>query len=437
MHDLNELELFNLLENQCHGRAKAMISSLSVVNQTYKKAKEILLSAFAEETPQKFALITQLTELNFSWGVDDPFLYYAEFKKIVDSAKDLKIDVNCIMSYFIWNGLPSKFQDIMVAITNKAHPDLSDITSKFLEASNRYLIKVNQSSVSESTSLVASTSDNIKTDKNKCILCYSLDHYVSKCSKYVSVEEKVARIKELKLCLKCFNSDHFSRDCNFVPSGKCVKCKNGRHWSFLCSGNNDRVNNKSHKPAKMFGNNSKGTDVRTSSNAISSQLDIADLLLPLLTVLSKNRCYEARVNTVLDVGSQNSFITNELADKLCLKIVDPSINLFMTGINSSQKFRTKSVEFPVQVGDMSYNVICICIPKINIRIKTPQLDKLLEMTRKHDIPLAYDPFVKNESIEEVSNIECLIGARDWSIVANMQSGTVGSDNVSMYPPRGD
>ena len=37
-YKLNSIELFNLLEKQCQGKAKAMISSLPVVNQTYEQA---------------------------------------------------------------------------------------------------------------------------------------------------------------------------------------------------------------------------------------------------------------------------------------------------------------------------------------------------------------------------------------------------------------
>merc|ERR1712105_150962 len=55
-YNLNETERFNLLERQCKGRAKAMISSLNAVNQTYTLAKEILIEAFDNELPQKFVL---------------------------------------------------------------------------------------------------------------------------------------------------------------------------------------------------------------------------------------------------------------------------------------------------------------------------------------------------------------------------------------------
>jgi hypothetical protein len=100
-YNLNEIELYNLLEKQCLGRAKAMITSLHVINQTYSKAKDILVRAFADEIPQNVSIIKKLTELHFEWGVDDPFLYYAEFTIIIDSFKDLSVDLNTIIVHFI------------------------------------------------------------------------------------------------------------------------------------------------------------------------------------------------------------------------------------------------------------------------------------------------------------------------------------------------
>jgi len=104
-YNLNDVELYNLLDRQCMGRAKAIISALHVTNQTYARAKQMLESAFAEEMPQKFSIIEEFTKLNFAWGRDDPFMYYAQFSKLMDSCKDLDIDKEIFQLYFIWRDL--------------------------------------------------------------------------------------------------------------------------------------------------------------------------------------------------------------------------------------------------------------------------------------------------------------------------------------------
>ena len=423
-YNLNELESYNLLDKQCEGRAKAMISSLNVVNQTYSKAKEILIRAFAEETPQKFTVIKQIINLNFVWGVDDPFLYYAEFKKLIDSVRDLNITLDEFLLYFIWSGLPSKFQDLIVSITNKAYPNLTELSDRFLEASNRYASHMPNRLIKSEVS-VAATSQVGKFNKSKCILCFDESHSISKCTKYLTAQNKLDRLFELRLCSKCLAGGHDSKSCSFVPSGKCFKCK-CKHWSFLCTGNTDTRKSFDHDRKQS---SRKGESVSVSVNSISGHLNITDSLLPLLSVvpdiLGKNNI---TVDTIMDMGSQNSFITVDLADQLDLTIVDKNISLLIKGINSSQKIVTKSVRFPFVIGNSRYEVVCICIPKINIAFKTPSISKLLDCLNKEGITLAFDRFVSDANCEEISSLDFLLGARDWHIVADMQIGTVGNPN---------
>ena len=456
-YELNDVEMFNLLERQCQGRAKAMISSLHVIKQTYAQAKQILISSFAEEMPQKYSLIKELTELKFKWGNDDPFIYYAQFKKIIDSVKDINIDLDTILLYFIWNGLPSKFQDILVAITNKSYPNLSEVTLKFLEASNRYLTQVqNEPSKSRVTSLASSLNvSSSSRNETSCILCSDSSHKIAKCTKYADAKQKLDRIKELKRCFKCLNENHLSKSCKFSTSGNCMKCSRGKHWSFLCTfekkpnharkGESDppQMDDKSKLESKhKFSPNSsrskkeKPTEngtVTTNLSAISSQLDITDSLLPLLTIFPAIENCQYEVDTVLDVGSQNSFIVSNLAEQLKLEVVNSHIPLLIKGINTTQKIITKSVYFPVRIGDNVHKIYCICIPSMNIKFKAPNINTLINTLKSEGFLLAFKKFDGFTDLEEVSDVKLLIGARDWAIVKLMKGGVVGpKDRLTAY-----
>ena len=85
-----------------------------------------------------------------------------------------------------------------MSITNKSHPDLTELISKFVEASNRYLPhKPVLQDYKNDTSLAMS--NNSKSDTaRKCVLCSDISHSISKCSKYSNVELKINRLKELK-----------------------------------------------------------------------------------------------------------------------------------------------------------------------------------------------------------------------------------------------
>lgn len=64
-----------------------------------------------------------------------------------------------------------------------------------------------------------------------CELCQVNDHCVESCPKYVIYEQRLERARILKLCLKCLQKNHLSRNCKF--SGVCNICK-GAHRSTMC-----------------------------------------------------------------------------------------------------------------------------------------------------------------------------------------------------------
>ncbi len=184
----------------------------------------------------------------------------------------MKVDLNAILQYFIWEGLPSKFQDILVNILNKSYPDFQEINAKFLEASNRYQSQIKNYTRTSShirqdvsnfaTSLNTSTK-GIRTHNVECILLcgknnssVDANHNLSKCPVYESPNKKWERLKELNLCFKCMKQGHQANKCNFQSTGKCYKC--GRfHWAFLCNLDKTRSFNlgntsKKNFPVKVF-----------------------------------------------------------------------------------------------------------------------------------------------------------------------------------------
>ena len=424
-YNLNEIEKFNLLEQQCRGRAKVMISSINVVQQTYNQAKQILIDAFAEELPQKFVLVKELTDLKFVWGKDDPYIFYANFKKLIDSVNDNNVDLNTVILYFIWSALPVKFQDILVAITNKSYPDLDELRSKFLEACSRYNTQIDKNCKLNTAVLATSLNTTTKNDFN-CILCSSTDHKISNCSKYSEVNDKVKRLKELKRCFKCLKTGHFSKNCKFQTSGLCTKCKKGKHWSFLCNIVKSKTNdNDNIKVVKSDDN--KATNKTDSVIVASSQSEYFDSLLPLLSVETCVNDLNVNISTVLDSCSQSSFIESDLADKLNLEVYCSNIDLVIKGMNSCKQVNTKSVVLPFNMGGKKFQINCICIPRINIEMKVCGIGKLIDLMSLNGKSFAYKDFDRSKESNVISDIKLLIGSKDWHIVANLECGSIGPD----------
>ena len=72
---------FLLLEQQIKGKASLLIDSLDPDKQTYTDAKELLMSAFATISIQKFNLIRQMSELKLEYD-NELFSYISNIKKI-------------------------------------------------------------------------------------------------------------------------------------------------------------------------------------------------------------------------------------------------------------------------------------------------------------------------------------------------------------------
>lgn len=246
-YNLNETEMYCMLEQQCAGRAKAMINSLTLSNRSYSTAKNILLLSFAEEVPQQYSTIKKIHNLKLK-SDGDPYVYYAEFTKLIETAKEQNIDNDTFIQYHIWNSIPTVMQDILINVSQKSYPKLNEIKDSFLVASSRFEAQKSTKKI-QNDIVVASHATHLKTEsgpkgnqksttnqssnKFNCCFCPTTEHSNSKCSKYITVKDKRERIAELKLCFRCLKSGHLSRNCNFKVNGKCYKCSRF-HWAFLC-----------------------------------------------------------------------------------------------------------------------------------------------------------------------------------------------------------
>ena len=155
---------------------------------------------------------------------------------------------------------------------------------------------------------------------------------------------------------------------------------------------------------------------------------MTDSLLPLLTVYSNKDDCKIGISTVLDIGSQNSFINSELAEQLKLEVVSSPLLLLIKGMNATRKLTTRSVKLPVKIGDKLLSLCCICIPNINIRFKSTNLGALTGIMNSKGIKFAYNKFNVMNSVDEVSDIKLLIGARDWAVVQQPKSRVIGPDH---------
>ena len=135
---ISPYEKFMYLKGQLSKAPLALINSLDSTSQTYEAAKKLLCDAFASKLSQQYDAIKQLSELNLSAG-DDVYEFISEMRNLISSFNILKIDINLVLQYFIWNAMNPEFQQQLINITNQEKPTLNNINESIFSATNRYM----------------------------------------------------------------------------------------------------------------------------------------------------------------------------------------------------------------------------------------------------------------------------------------------------------
>nr|XP_046910230.1 uncharacterized protein LOC124491601 [Dermatophagoides farinae] len=165
--------------------------------------------------------------------------------------------------------------------------------------------------------LLTTLSDDVSTSDNKpkCIFCGQL-HFHIHCP--VPYDQKMQVLNKEKRCYRCAGKGHGTRECTRIF--KCNKC-GSNHQSFLCKGtskNNQQTSNQTAVKSLI------ASETQPSSSATPSTEDTAtsalansectSQYLQTMTIVIKG----TKTRIIFDSGSEISFITNQLVNKLNL-----------------------------------------------------------------------------------------------------------------------
>ncbi|XP_048002935.1 uncharacterized protein LOC125239404 [Leguminivora glycinivorella] len=192
--------------------------------------------------------------------------------------------------------------------------------------------KAQKSFVAAASDSNTSTNSNISNTR-VCRVCNG-DHLIYNCEKLnqMSVDERNALIKTLKVCINCFRGGHFAHQCKASP---CVICKR-RHNTLL------------HKTMTSDKQKDGGEKEFVSAPVALTVCSDTEVLLSTAIVLVKNEktntMHEARC--FLDCGAQSNFISQALAEKLGLQGEDVDANI--TAIKEISFDVQKHCKFAIQ-----------------------------------------------------------------------------------------
>lgn len=370
-YNLSEYEKYIFLEKQIHNAPLTLIKSLQGTNRCYSTAKQLLLSAFASDVTQKFNAISRLSTLVLR-SDGDAYEFVSNVRIITELFSNLRIDVDTVMQYFVWNAMPENLKNKFVSITNVSKPTLQEINENMFTAVDRYVNEIKHKKFTvESCSGFAINLDESKVNYKKqdcnelggdrenkfyqsCVFCSNktkASHITSKCLRYKDPRAKVNKLKQMNYCIKCSGS-HRTGSCKREFKNLCIHC-NGKHFSWLCiaSKSKERVND----------NQSKAVCTQSASVALLQTEVSKCCALPTFTcALGTGKLIRA----MKDSGSQANFITEKLIKSEKLKVIN-SERIKINGFNTSQPYNAKIVEVPVIIGERKVNLVAIAVPRIS------------------------------------------------------------------------
>ena len=476
-HSLSSYEKFVYLRNQLSKSPRVLIDSLDVKEQCYVKAKELLQKAFGSTLTQKYNAIQRLSEMKLGYN-GDPYSYIGDIRTVTNSFKTLKIDVDTVLQYFIWNGLNDRFQSHLTQITNESKPSLAEINDKIFEATERYLkqsdkFKENRNKsnfhknvdsppaynkhLNRGTTVMATNVNSKRMGKfRSCSLCSSdgksnVDHDLKNCPVYEKPQEKVDKLISLNACTLCSYGNHETKACQFRFSSRCRLCQ-GFHFTYLCTGKkseskpgNASVSSVKQETAigesssKDAPKNTKGKGEAKNSTvngiAITEVLrsTVCDDSIILPTFTCDIETTEGNLETVrvlMDGGCQRNFIDEKIAVNNNLKVLKANVGLDIHGFNVSKSVKTKLVLVPLRVGNQNMNIEALCMPEIRTNLNIEGLGKVVDSFLSKGYSLA-DKYLQEGECEEVGNIGIILG-EDGDYVLNTIGRTFGQGIMSTY-----
>lgn len=298
-----------------------------------------------------------------------------------------------------------KRADILESLHQTSSPSRKPDTNKKLDKQQKSFVAS------------ASESGTQSVSKIKCLLC-SGEHRIYACKKFLdmSPELRYTEVVRLKLCANCFRGGHFSGQCRLGPCKECGR----RHHTLLHKSKPGIANNVAqvNEVSEVTNTNDPNSDANAHSVSLSSCVTSQVLLSTAVVKIvdeKTNQCHEVRA--LLDSGSQSSFITSSLKNRLgLLSQRVPSVNV--TGINNMCFKTMERCTITLKIKQLTKKINCLTIDQISKNLPSEEVD-----IKSFDIPQNIQ--LADPTFYRPSQVELLLGADvfwDLIIVGQIKLG---------------
>ena len=178
-----------------------------------------------------------------------------------------------------------------------------------------------------------------------CVMGDGKNHKLHSCPKFkeLSVQERLAKVKEHGLCYRCFGT-HWANKCRFNKQcgvNGCTRLHNELLHRIMEEDNSTSVPTPEEPPMQP----SHPEPLVASSHVMQATCNKSRVLLQLVPVTLYGPCGQLNTHALLDPGSTCSLIRADVADHLNLDGPPTSLDLF--GIQVTSHLNTKRVSFNI------------------------------------------------------------------------------------------
>ncbi|XP_039758296.1 uncharacterized protein LOC120632536 [Pararge aegeria] len=253
-----------------------------------------------------------------------------------------------------------------------------------------------------------SSNNNTNRYRTRCIVCKG-NHFIYTCPSFLakSPELRIAEAQRLQLCMNCLRSTHKTRDC---LGGTCREC--GKlHATILHRPTNQ-------EPATPAQGSSDTVAAQTAVEEISvniSRQPISHVILSTVSIRVTNpkNSKSEIIRTLLDSGSQSSFLTQRVKERLNLEAIPTDINIIGIGNNTNNYVTERCfVQVSSLHSDYNTNLSCFIMPELTGNIPKAYIDR-----KQIDIPNHIQLADPNFYIS--GPVDAIIGADlFWEVIGN-------------------
>ena len=375
--ELPDVTKFSYLRTLLIGEAKCTVSGLPLTAANYDAAVELLKERYGRKEKIVFHHVQDLLALDVksTATVKELWRFYNAMKTHVRSLEALGIGADqygVILTPLILSRLPTELR-MEWAREGDTHERDLNFLMQFLktEIERRERSQVFTSSSSDGRDQLTAASLHVGTtsgDKKSCCVCDASCKRLGACPQWqeMTVKERRDKLFALKRCTRCLAWSTKTRPHTFKDCKKKCKVCDGPHHIVLCPKQNVHADKQTNSSSAL-----------TTSSLSSSVKTQTDVLLQTIKVPVRGKGRQVEAVVLFDTGSDKSYISKELVDKIAPEWVESkNLSFASFGTNLPSPPENRNVYNVMLQGQGENEIVGLkatCIPTICAPLSQPKV----------------------------------------------------------------